>query len=435
MASIRIPSAAAWLLVPALVACGGQRGDGEPQRTLDVFDASPSDDVDAMDAADTDAGTVDTDPADAEADDATPNGACDWMEPIDDTQPRPVLVSHPFTEDVEVRGTTVRLLQLRPDRSLVDTLATLDVGFRASRIEFAPSGELALVLGENGELASLSVGDEAFVLDSVTLPSAAYGDLRFVAEEATAFVVGTNSVDTGDSRGGISTVRVACDGTLAVDDAAFFPLRLAESMAFVGSDRAVVLGGQTVFEPVDPNDVRLLEWDKAGWVEIGAFDIFSDFVSAGGIAAASDEFVLIPNASIASTESSQVRQVLVVGDVIEEFARIEGLVDPSEIVVASDGATALVSLVQENEVVVLERAFDGRFMELERIGGIGLPDQMAHVESGPAAGTVLIPSVDVNGTSNIALLHFEAPGVVRDLGQRDLGGGLSAIPGAIGVPR
>ena len=70
---------------------------------------------------------------------------------------------------------------------------------------------------------------------------------------------------------------------------------------------------------------------------------------------------------------------------------------------------------------------------VDLIAGIGLPEQLALVSRGRLAGTVLLPSVDTSGISNVAVLRITGPGQVEDLGQVDLGGGYEQIPRAIAV--
>lgn len=400
--------------------------DAASDAALDTVDDAPADTSDAADLLDaTDlADSIDA-PADTDA-----AAGCPIKDPLADNADRTVLVGQPYTDDLDIDGTSVRRLTLLASGTLVDAGESLDVGFTASRIEFMPSGTLALVLGERGELASVEVGTSLRVLDTITLPRADYGDIVLSPEEGLAFIVGLN-VDTSS---GVSTVSVGCDGELTNITSAFLNIRLADSMTQISDDRAVLLGGQAVFAPVDVFDIRLLERDGPAWVEIDRFDIFGDFVSTGRIASSpSGDRVLIPNSSLGSSEGSQVLVLAVEGETVREVQRITGLDDPSEVHFSPDGSTAVVTLVEPGRVVVLRREPDGTFVETERIAGIGLPDQIGAVRRGALAGTMLIPSIDVSGVSNIAMLRFAAPGDVTDLGQFDLGEDIADIPSCIGL--
>ena len=229
------------------------------------------------------------------------------------------------------------------------------------------------------------------------------------------------------------TVEIDCDGMLSVDDDAFFPLRLAGSIAPLPDDRALVLGGQTAFEPFDDNDVRLLQWSGSAWSELGAFDIYTDFVTAGRIATTPDgAWGILPNSSIFSEEHGDVVVLSIRGDTVTERQRFSGLLNSTEVAIDTAGTTALVSRFDTNQVDVLSLD-EGTWSQGPSATGIGLADQMAMVHRGALDGTVLLPSIDPTGGPNIAMIRVTGPGVVEDLGQVELGSGAVNIPGAIAV--
>lgn len=357
----------------------------------------------------------------------TPADLADVGDPDRD---RVVLVGHPFGAEVGTNGTEIRSLTLKVGSDLADDGVRLDVGFEPARIELVPSGAFALVLGEAGELASVRVRSAAdlAVVDQVTLPSAGYGDLRVSADGSEAFVVGSNV----DGSSGVSVVRVACDGALDVVTEAFFPLRLSESLAFLpGEQRAVLLGGQTVFEPIDDDDVRLLQRSGEGFTEVGAFDLYGDFIDALRIAVSPDGgTLLIPNGSPFSNEGSQVLVATLDGDSITESHRIQGMDDAREALFSADGQTALVTLLEPGKVVVLSDQGAGLAVANE-IAGVGLAEHMAQVERGQLAGTVLVTSVGQHG--ELTTLGITGPGVVEERDVLDLGAGGENLPGALAV--
>lgn len=363
-----------------------------------------------------------------------PGPLCDLGDPGDDDRPRVVLVGHPFTAKPGTPGKTIRSMSLEPGGMPVDDGVLLDVGVRPARIAFVPSGSIALVVGEDGDVVSVSVegAQELAVVDSVKLPSADYGDIAISQDGSVAWVVGLNVNETS----GVSVVHIGCDGTLTVDTAGFYNVRLAESIAVLpGEQTAVLLGGQTVFAPKDPDDIRLLGRNGDAWVEMGSFDVFKDFVNTGRIAASPDgSRVLVPNASAFSFEEGDI-SVLAIGDgVLTEVDRITTLSAVSEALFSPDGLTALISRPEVNRVAILSDLGSGLSVTGE-IKGIGLADQMALIDRGSSEGLVLIPSVDVNGGPNVAVLRIDGVGVVTDLGQVELGTGSEAIPDAIAVMR
>lgn len=346
---------------------------------------------------------------------------------------RVVLVAEPFTDMPGVDGTTVRSLRLTTAGDLIATDTRLDVGFRPARIAFVQSGAYALVLGEDGELATVRVtsASQLALVDTVQLPSAGYGDLRVLADGQTIVVAGSNV----DMTSGLSTVALACDGSLTIDTAAFHNLRLTVSFDWIDAaeTRAVVLGGQAVFAPVDNDDLRIFSRTNGRWTQVAAFDLWSDAVDAERIAVSPDgRTLLVPNGSPFSTQGSTVMVATITGDVIGSPRLLPNMGDACEALFSVDGATALVSLLEAGAVSVLADRGQG-FVEVARIRGIGLAEQLVAVERGMLSGLVLVPSVDAQGGPNVAKVFIEGPGVVRDRGQTELGSGIPQIPGAIAV--
>ena len=357
---------------------------------------------------------------------------CDLGDMGDPDKPRVVLTSHPFAAKVGQKGTDIRSLTLYPGGLPIDDGMVLDVGFVVARIAFVPSGAYALVLGEDGDLASVAVSGAAdlTVVSKVELPSAGFGDLVVTADGTTVYAVGSNSVASG----GVSTVYVDCDGALTVDGAAFFSIRLADSLALnPEEDLGVLLGGQAVFAPKDPDDLRLMAPTPAGMSEIGSFDVFQDFVGSGRIAMSPDgQTVLVPNNSYFSYEEGQISVLSVSPTSLVETKRITTLHGVSEALFSPDGQTALVSRPENNRVAILTDEGSG-FEPTGEVKGIGLADQMALISRGQLDGTVLLPSVDSNGGPNIAVIRIDGVGIVSDLGQVELGSGSVNIPDAIAV--
>lgn len=384
-------------------------------------DADRPDSEEGMDAA-ADAGLADT------------GEVCTLGEPGDPDRARMMLVGHSFTAQPGVDGTQIRSLSLAMSGAPVDDGMLLDVGTRPIRIAFTPSGTLALVLGEDGTMVSVATDSvtSLSIKDTITLFPAGFEDLVITADGRTAYAIGS---DVG-AQSGVSTVHIGCDGTLTRDDGAFLNIRLAESLALIpGSNdqRAVLLGGQTVFEPVDNNDLRLIERTGSGWNELGAFDIYTDFIDAGKIGISPDgTLVLIPNGSPFSNEGGHVVLVGISGNILSEVDRYTGLDDAREAIFAPDGRTALVSQLQPGRVAVISDL--GAGLEVSTtVTGIGLADQMVMIGRGMLSGRVYLPSIDPQGGPNIAMLSIDAPGVVSDLGQFELGGGSENIAVAIAV--
>lgn len=418
-------------------------GDADQGRGSDADagpggDARADGDVDAGGGADADA-RVDAGPGDlidgGDGDaggDPDAGAACSWTVPTTADE-RVVLVGHGFTGEPGVPGLDLQGLTLRADGTLVADGERITLFDRPNRIAFAPSGDLAFVLGEDGVLMSVAVNgaDDLELIDFVELPTSADKDLVVDPARGVIHVVAFNSQPDG----GVYVVGVDCDGNLVNRGDDFVSMRLSDSLVLgPRSDQAILLGGQAVFAPVDDDDFRLLHWsDELGWTEEHSFDIFGDFIDTGRMALSPDgSTLLVPNGSPASSESHLVLVVDVKPDSLTEAGRITGLETATDALFAAAGDTALVSLFEPGALAVLHDPGTG-WAEVSRLRGIGLADQMAVVRTGANAERVLVTSVDPDGEPNIALVRFAAPGVVEYEGQVDLGPESEDLPSAIGV--
>lgn len=337
----------------------------------------------------------------------------------DPSADRIVVVGHPLISGGD--GTEIRTLTLTAEGELLDNGMRLDVGAPPARNILVPSGEYLLVLGEEGLLVSVRVNSasDMAVVDSVQLPSADWRDIQLSANGERAYAVGMNVTEEA----GLAVVQIACDGTLTHLEDAFFGIRLASSFAWLpGEERAILLGGQAIFDPVDDDDVRLLGKNGEGFDQLGAFDLYGDLIDAARIAVSPDGTTLaIPNGSPLSEEGSQLLIASIADTTITEFQRILGQDDAREALFSSDGDTLLVSRFEPGRVTVLSQSTPGSWSVADEITGVGLANSMAMVRSGPQAGLVLVTSTDAE--ANIAMLRVTGPGVVANEGQLDLGPG------------
>lgn len=401
-----------------------------PDATTDTTDTQGSDsgpDAGTDIGADADAGT-DTG-TDAGTDTSTE--VCAYATPVAADAERAVLVGHTNTENPEVPGTDVRLMMLRASGELDDIGFRLDVGLRPRRIEIMPSGEIALVVSENGQLATVGITKSTLTLiDTMTITAYGIGDVRLAPEDGLAFLMSGDPSPTG----GIHTVRIACDGTLS-STVSHMPLRLASSLDFLPGDRALLLGGQATFDPasIDHDDTRLLAREGDTWREVAAFDLWSDFTDVPRLSTSPDgAYAIVPNGSPFSEEGNQLMLVRIEGDNLSEAQRLTELTGVREAFFSTDGQTAFATLFEPGQLVVYSFA-GGTLTETQRISGIGLADQTAVVRRGPFTDRVLIVSTDASGVSNVASVQIDGPGSASYLGQVDFGDGMDQIPGPIAV--
>lgn len=438
----RTHRALALVCVTILIASCGDGGD----RQMETSDVSRSDvgdvlpdihDVGSDPGQNTDAGhdllpdaadTADT------ADVPVEPRPCDLATLRPENRQRVALLGHPFGSEVATDGTEIRSLTVGEDGTVTDDGVRLDVGFVPRRIEFTPSGTLAVVLGGNGELATVAVQAVAqlTVLDTIQLPSADYGDLHVHDDGVTVSVVGSNVAETS----GVSVVTIQCDpetlGRLTEHPNGFLNLRLTDSLAFLDLERAILLGGQAVFEPEDPNDIRLIGYADHAWTERAAFDLFDDFVGASRIAASPDGTqVLIPNEVIFSADGGSVAVLQIEAETVTEHQRILDLPDVRTARYAPDGSLALVTQTEPGRVRALIR--DGASVSLsEDAFRVGVADQLAGVDRGALRGLVLAPGTDPNNGPELVVLRA-LDGQVTELQRLPLQRGFENIPGAVAL--
>ncbi|MCA9526210.1 MAG: hypothetical protein KC549_07920, partial [Myxococcales bacterium] len=381
-------------------------------------------------------GPLDGGPPDADADagpdaDVSPEDPCGFGPTDDPDEDRVVLVAQPFSPDPEVPGTEIRSLILGADGRIADTGTRLDLGSRPGLIAVTPSGRFAIVAGEDGTvtLVEIRAPDDLLIRDVVGLPPLGPADLVMHPDGHTAFVVQHNV----DESSGVFTLTLGCDGTLTAA-ASHFGLRLAEAMALVPGDpdQAVLLGGQTAFEPIDDDDVRLLVRDGDTWRQGAAFDVFHDFVGADGLAIhPAGQLVAIPNNSLFSEETGQVALLALDGaGGLQEVQRVLDLPDPALVRFSPDGSALAVLRPEAGRVTLLARqgADFGVAGELR----VGVASGMAFVERGESAGLLVVPGVPAEGEARVQVYRVE-DGQGRLVDEAPLGRGFPNVPTTLGL--
>ncbi|MBU1900303.1 hypothetical protein KKB55_21385 [Myxococcota bacterium] len=361
-------------------------------------------------------------------DEGIDGGATGCGAPLDPDRARIVLVAHPFSDDPEVPGAEISLIELPVEGDTARILSRVDLGARVARMTFMPSGRLALISTEDGALHSFDPA-RAQVLDTLQVDEVGASDLVAHPDDERVFVVTHNVTEAS----GVFTARVDCEGRLSLDPA-HLGLRLCPAMALLPQDpsRALLLGGQAGFAPADSRDLRLLRWEAGRWIEEGAFDIWGDFVSTTGIAISPDgRAALIPNGSPFSDEGAQVLVVGIEGDQLRALGRLTGMEDAMQARFAPEG-TGLVTLGEPGRLVVITEE-GGAWAERTRISGVGLADQLGIVRTGRGRGLILAPAIDPRQGARLVVLRELGYGAVETVLIFPLGEGLTAIPGAVAV--
>ena len=315
----------------------------------------------------------------------------------------------------------------------MDLGVRLNVGFSPKRIGVMPGGRIALVLGEEGSLVSISLAcDSLEILDRLSLEGAGFSDMVIQSDGSFAFLVNKDSTDEG----GIYTVEVGPSGSLE-SKGAHFPIRLAQAMAlYPGSPvRALLVGGQAMFEPFDENDVRILAFDGAQWRQTHEFDVYTDFVQCDGIGVSPDGgHAFITNGSPFSSERGHLIHLILTDDGVVENQRFVGQGDLSHARALPDGETFVVTTGETDQV----RAFapfegTGAYALTETIDGIGLAQQMSIAKAENGRVWIVLSAVNTVEGPNVTLLESTGVGQLSSPLRASLGEGALNIPGPIAI--
>ncbi len=348
----------------------------------------------------------------------------------DPDRPRVAVVGFPFSDEVGVDGTEIGVFVLGEDGLAAEGLR-LDVMTRPKRVRFLPGGSHVIVLGEDGVVHTVRVEGEGapVIVDSLAIDGDGWTDLVVDPDGQFAHAVASNVTEDE----GVFTLAIGCEGTLDVMPE-HLGLRLASTLALMPGDpdRAILLGGQAVFDPIDDDDTRLIERDADGvWQQIGAFDLWGDFVDAAGIGVHPDgTSALVPNGSPISEEGGQVMVVSIDGDTLADAGRIPGM-DDARSAYFHHGGTALVSRLEPGRVSVLVREGQG-YAVVDELR-YGLPEDFAIVQRGALDGYVVLPAVSPATGSQLVTLRVVGEGAVEEVAVIALPAGGGFIPGTVAV--
>lgn len=348
----------------------------------------------------------------------------------DPDRPRLAVVGFPFADEIGVDGTEIGIYTL-DESGVASTGDRLDVMTRPMRVRFLPGGRHVLVLGEDGVVHTVQVEGEGApaIVASLALDGVGWVDLIIDPDGQFAHAVSTDVTEAS----GVFTLAIGCEGTLSpLPD--HLGLRLASTIALLPGDpdRAILLGGQAVFDPVDDDDTRLLQrTDDGGWAQAAAFDLWSDFVDAAALDVHPDgRTALVPNGSPISEEGGQVMVVEIDGDELRDGGRIDGMDDARMARFHRDG-TALITRLEPGRVSVL--LDEGAGYEVVDELRYGLPEDVATVQRGALDGVVVLPAISPATGSQLVTLRIVDPGVVQEVAVLPLPSGALHIPGTIAV--
>ncbi|MFM7200231.1 MAG: hypothetical protein ACKO6N_05520 [Myxococcota bacterium] len=346
---------------------------------------------------------------------------------------RRVVISKPY-DAAGNKSNLYEVLELSTSGALTRTGVTFQMG-RSSfgEIAFTPDGAIGIVPQENGTLG-------AFMLDAagqVTVLETAFSGQFYASQVvidpsgARAWVVDSNWRENG---GGIYSVRIECDGTLA-NEGRVADAQLPYAMQFLrdGSGRAL-LGSDDVLSSAPADDAQLLQVEPNRISVIDGADAYGDEdAMISSLAVTFDgQFGLLGDNNLFSNTGNRVAVVGIEG--MAEVQVLKNVEDPVAILASPFNDAALVvsgfgdALFKLNYAPAASTPFT-LAGELSYSGGRPqLPGASSLISRGSLKGLVLIAE-----NTGVRRVRFEGAGVVRDLGKLSLGTDYTAIPGALGV--
>ncbi len=346
---------------------------------------------------------------------------------------RLVVVSYPYTA-AGGQADSWQALSLGTDGGLQAVGERFEMGrATAGRVAFTPDGSLGLCAQDDGSIGVF----EALSAEEVRVVHEAFsGDFYAVAVVSDpagewAWIVDGNWPENG---GGLYRAAIDCDSGGLSAPQRVLEAKLPAALLWLESDpeRALMVGREAG-GALDGEDAFLLAPGESTQVLSGV-DVFGDdeAIFAGAALGFDDAYALVGDSSFFSGLPNRVG-VISLGDELGAVQVLEDIDDPVAIVASVHDDLALVVSGYSDALFVLdhEPGADEPFSLRGEPGYQGaspqLPAAADQLERGPLGGLVLI--TENQGVRRVQL----SPGVVEDLGRVDLGSGLDAIPGAIGI--
>jgi hypothetical protein len=433
------------LLISLAQACGGGgETDADADLVQEPDSLDPAVDTDAVEDPPAEAADGDlpveppADVADAGEDTEEEDGAanpCPRLPGPEDTD-RKVVVSHPYDASAGASGIFEVL-----DLSAAGSLTRPGVTFEMSRsgggeIAFTPDGEVGIAVHDDGTLG-------VFRIDASGIPevihasfSGAFYASRVVMDPSgeRAWVL-DSEWRAPDGSGGIYSVRIGCDGSLA-EEGLIAPAKLPYTLNFLpGDPGSVVVAARDILDEAEGPDVYLLRWSLAPEVMLGT-DVFPDngqIVSSAAVTADARYVVIADNNMF--TPPNRVAAVEILDGGLRAAQILTAINDPVAAVASPWTTPILVVSGFDDALFVLDYDPSSASSPLTGAREMGysgaspqLPGTAVMIDRGSLRGRVLVTEV-----SGVRQVQFAADGSIADLGLTDFGSGYENMPGSIGV--
>lgn len=357
----------------------------------------------------------------------------DCRAPAPENRARRVVISLPYDDDAK-RAEIYGVLTLAED----GTLSAVTDRFKMGRafggpIHFTPDGSLGFVAQEDGTVGvfRLPRSGAPQVVDAHYTGGGYATDVALDPAGDRLYVLNGNTRENG---GGITQVRVACDGTLT-PDGTLAAGSLPYALLPLGGGRAVTYARELLDSPAGENTHLV----NAGppltrKTSAQAFGDSAAIVASAGLTA-DHKYALFGDNSEFSGPGNRVAVVAIEPDALRPVQVLNDVEDPVGLVLSPFGNAGLVVSGYGNAVLPFgydpmtpkapitmlpQPAYQGKRPQL--------PDTAVGVDRGKLKGMVLLSE-----NTGVRRMVFAADGTLSDLGVTTTGDKLSDIVGAIGV--
>ena len=348
---------------------------------------------------------------------------------------RLIALSFPYSDVLGEEGRSVQLYRLSATGTLDSWGDRLELSAKSSVLRFSQDGWWLVSVSERGRVTSIDLrGPIPLITDTFDLPLGAYSTVQSSHRSRVFDVVNRNSNELA----GLYSLHLDCEGGLALDEDYYY-LRLIQGFQRFTSAplEAIVFGGQALFDPIDPIDLRWIKYDEDGWSEYINLDVFSDFIDAINVGLSPQgDWITLVNGSPFTEEGGQVRFIEINQDPpsLNERFLFEGYSDVRGAWYLPQGDTVLITQFEENAVQFFAKD-QNVWRPAQRVEGIGLARHVAMIPPPPQTDErgvwLLIPSVSPTGGSGVSMLQAIDGESVMSLPTYALGDGYTNIPGTI----
>lgn len=343
---------------------------------------------------------------------------------------RAVVISHPY-DATGAQANAWEVLDLAADGTLTSPGRAFSMG-RAigGTVAFAPDGSLGIAVQDDGTLG-------VFTLDAERVPTVV--DASFAGDPSEPFYASQVVFDATGERawvvdgnwpnngGGIYAITVDCATGAPSLEGKVISTKLASALYPLADGRAIVVAAEV--DGAADGDTWLLSWGDAP-AAIGAVALFDypDAIPGGSTVTPDGKFAIVGDYSEFSGADNRLG-VAAIGDGLTIAQEITPFLDPIAMVASplGDGLLVLSGYGDAIEGFSYAPAADSPLTAGSHVDS-QLPGAVDVVRTGPAAGIAVVTEV-----SGVRRVRFDGAGGLDDLGRLDLGGTMTAIPGAVGI--